>query len=336
MRPSNMASEGETHGGSLKKVLGNDRLRIGPIGFGAMELAGPPRGPLLNKDNAIKLLHGALDMGITYFDTSIDYGLSEELIGIALSKRRDEFILATKCGCQPGKDVHGEGSHIYTNANIRAGISQSLRRLQTDYLDVVQLHGNPTRELLDSQGGLDALLELREKGIIKHIGLSSRKPYIEEFLDLKPLELFQVPYSAIQRQHEDTIETLSNTQHMVVARGITGRGSVAKSWTSIPIGMKDGQAKSIWEAAGMDEVLGGMSRIEFMIRFATTNSNIDISLTGTGNLDHLRENVEAANKGPLDHGLYSEAIRRLTLSGSSPGDVIYERGGPKPSKTEKG
>lgn len=333
MQPDNMTPGDLAHNGVSKKILSDTEVTPSSIGFGAMELAGPPRGPNLNQNEAIKLLHGALEMGITYFDTSIDYGTSEELIGIALSKYREKFILATKCGCQPGKEVHGEGSHIYTDANIRAGISQSLKRLQSDHIDVIQLHGNPTREVLESQGGLEALLDLKGKGVIKHIGLSTRKPYVDEFLNLDPLELFQIPYSAIQRQHEDTIETLSETKRIVVARGITGRGSVAKSWMSIPIGMKDGQAKSVWEAAGMDEILGGMSRLEFMIRFAITNPHIDISLTGTSNLDHLRENLEAASKGPLEQELYKEAKRRLALSGSSPGDTNYERGGPKPTKT---
>ena len=295
-----------------------------------MELAGPPRSPNLNQGEATRLLRAALDLGINYFDTSIDYGLSEERMGAAFRKTRDRIILASKCGCVVGNDHAGEGSHLFTAANVRAGVIQSLHRLETDYIDVMQLHGNPTRKELEDQGGLEALLELQQMGLIRHIGLSSRMPYVQEFLDLDFLSVFQLPYSAIQRQHEDIAAQLSDLGKAVVARGVVGRGSVAKRWSAIPIGMADGQAQSVWESAKLDEILGGMSRIEFMIRFALTNEDLDICLTGTTDISHLEENVLAAEKGPLDKEIHAIAVRRLAVAGSAPGDSEYRRGGPRP------
>jgi aryl-alcohol dehydrogenase-like predicted oxidoreductase len=313
--------------------FGTTGLEPSRIGLGAMELAGPPRAPYLSETEATRLLHAALDMGINYFDTSIDYGKSEEVIGAALSKHRDKFILATKCGCQVGVEAHGEGSHVYTPDNIRAGVEQSLRRLKTDHIDVMQLHGNPTREMLESQGGMEALLELKRKGVIGHIGLSSRKPYLKDFLDIEAFEVFQIPYSAIQRQHEDIIETVFDSNRATVVRGAVARGSAAKAWKSIPIGMKDGQAQSVWEGAGLDQILDGMPPVEFMIRFALTNPKISLCLTGSSNIQHLIQNVEAANKGPLPSDLYNESLKRLEAAGSAPGDPEYARGGPKPPIT---
>lgn len=313
--------------------FGTTGLEPSRLGLGAMELAGPPRAPYLSEKEATRLLHAALDMGINYFDTSIDYGRSEQVIGAALSKHRDKFILATKCGCQVGEEAHGEGSHIYTPDNIRAGVEQSLHRLKTDHINVMQLHGNPTREMLERQGGMEALLELKQKGIIGHIGLSSRKPYLNEFLDMGAFEVFQIPYSVIQRQHEDIIETVFDSDRATVVRGAVARGSAAKAWKSIPIGMKDGQAQSVWEEAGLDQILEGMSPIEFMIRFALTNPKVSLFLTGTSNIQHLIENIESANKGPLPSDLYSESLKRLEAAGSAPGDAEYARGGPKPPIT---
>ncbi|NNN18956.1 MAG: aldo/keto reductase [Acidimicrobiaceae bacterium] len=310
--------------------FGRTGLKVSRIGFGGMELAGPPRSPKLSSGQARNLILAAMDMGINYFDTSIDYGISEELIGHAVRHRRDEVILATKCGCLVGAEDKGESTHVYTHSNIRDGVAQSLKRLNTDYIDVMQFHGNPTRRQLVEEGGLEMLMELKRKGIIRHIGLSTRKPYVNELLDLDILDVYQLPYSSIQRQHEDVAELVSKSGRAVVARGVVARGSVAKEWSSIPIGMADGQAQNIWDKANIDELLGGMSRIEFMIRFVVTSQWVNVVLTGTTNLAHLEENITAAEKGALDADMYDAVLERLTAAGSFPGDSEYTRGGPKP------
>ncbi len=330
--------EGSRHsaaiGGHEAKLVRTDFGTTGyaasRLGFGGMELSGPPRSVEISEGQSIRVLHAAFDFGINYFDTSIDYGLSEERIGVAFKGRRENIILATKCGCDVSNGSGEHAPHVYTPENIRKGVAQSLKRLRTDYIDVMQLHGNPTVEQLESQGGLDALIELRDKGVIRQIGLSTRKPYLKEFVDLDILNVFQLPYSAIQRQHEDIAEALSAKGKAIVARGVTARGSVAKGWTVTPVGMKEGQAQSIWEVAKLDELLDGMSRIEFMIRFALTSPALSLCLVGTTNVSHLEANILASERGPLDADLYHQALKRLTEAGSAPGDAEYARGGPKP------
>lgn len=313
----------------LMAPFGNTGLSVSRIGYGGMELSGPPRSPYISREQAVAVLRAAVELGINYFDTSIDYGSSEEVMGIAFQGMRDKIVLASKCGCAVGVD--GKKPHVYTYSNIKAGVAQSLQRLRTDYIDVMQIHGNPTRRELESQGGLEALMDLKKEGVIGHVGLSSRKPFIEEFLDLDFLSVFQLPYSAIQRQHEDVVREVGASRRALVARGVVGRGSVAKEWSSIPVGMEDGQARGIWESAQLDELLGGkMTRIEFMVRFALSLPEVTTCLTGTTNIDHLKENVMAAEKGPLEPKVYDLAVERLTAAGSRPGDANYSRGGPKP------
>ncbi len=308
--------------------FGNTGLTVSRVGFGGMELAGLPRAPDLSVSQATNLVHAAMDLGINYFDTSIDYGNSEEVLGIALRKRRDRVVIASKCGCLAEEHAQDERSHVYTPSNISAGIRQSLKRLGTDHIDVMQFHGNPTMERLEQEGGLQTLLELQKKGVIGHIGLSSRKPYVSEFLDMDMISVFQLPYSALQRQHEDIADIVSRSGRAVVARGVTARGSVANVWSSVPIGMSEGQAQIIWDKAGIDELISPMSRIEFMIRFAVTNPAVNVLLTGTSNVSHLEENVSAAGKGPLDQDLYQAVVARLTEAGSMAEEVEYRRGGP--------
>src|SRR6202046_4411622 len=81
------------------RQLGQTGAEVATLGFGAMALRGQPRGPAIEEKDAEGLLHAVLDGGINLIDTSIDYGRSEELIGKHLASRRDEFFLASKCGC---------------------------------------------------------------------------------------------------------------------------------------------------------------------------------------------------------------------------------------------
>ena len=118
--------------------------------------------PAITGEEAGRLLNELLDAGVNLIDTSVDYGRSEELIGRYLSSRRGEFFLASKCGCPvslpPGAATMGQ--HDYSAANVRADVEQSLRRLQTGHLDLVQVHLSPPRSEM-------------EAGTLSHPGASS-------------------------------------------------------------------------------------------------------------------------------------------------------------------
>jgi aryl-alcohol dehydrogenase-like predicted oxidoreductase len=312
--------------------MGNTDLIVSRIGYGAMELAGAPRARSIDESDAIKLINRVIDLGITYVDTSIDYGLSERLIGKALEHRRADVVLASKCACQVGRDGagdHGE-SHIYTAENVTAGVEQSLRRLRTSYLDVVQVHGNPTRKELEDGGVIDALLKLQRAGAVRHLGISSRLPLLAEFVDVDCFSVIQVPYSALQRQNEDVISALRRAGKAVVARGVTGRGAPAKAWATRPIGTADGEVQELWQRAKLDELLAGMSPTEFMIRFALSNDNVDVALVATTDDAHLVADVAYAARGPLDTELFQTACHRLAAAGGGPGQGRYQGGGPSP------
>src|SRR5690606_2103524 len=146
---------------------------------GAMELRGLEHFPRLSPRDASALLNAVLDHGIDYIDTSPDYGYSEELIGRHISHRRHEFLLATKCGCPvepPDVPYAKRKPHSFTRANIRAGVEQSLARLKTDYLDVVQFHLSPARAVLDDNDSVAELEALRREGKVRFIGISGTIP----------------------------------------------------------------------------------------------------------------------------------------------------------------
>ena len=106
-----------------KRTLGTTEMEVTVLGYGAMELRGAPRGPEISDADAGRVLNAVLDAGINYIDTSPDYGLSEERIGKFIAHRRDEYFLASKCGCLVGATPAPAGQrnpHVFTAENVRS------------------------------------------------------------------------------------------------------------------------------------------------------------------------------------------------------------------------
>jgi aryl-alcohol dehydrogenase-like predicted oxidoreductase len=151
-----------------KRTLGRTGFEVATLGYGAMELRGAPAGPEISDRDAERMLNAVLDAGINFIDTSIDYGRSEELIGCFIPHRRSEYFLASKCGCVPGAGMGAED--VRTADNIRAGVEHSLRRMKTDYLDLVQFHRSLARGEFEEHGALAAALELKQAGKVRAAG----------------------------------------------------------------------------------------------------------------------------------------------------------------------
>ena len=161
--------------------LGRTGMQVTRLGYGAMEIRGASGGVgqsdssrAVTSEQAEAVLNAVLDAGINFIDTSPDYGMTEELIGRFISRRRSEYFLASKCGCLVAvePDPSGRGPrHVYTRENVVAGVEQSLARMRTDHLDLVQFHGNPSREQLEEHGAVEALRELQQAGKVRFIRL---------------------------------------------------------------------------------------------------------------------------------------------------------------------
>ena len=301
-----------TDTGLPTRTLGRTGLEVTTLGYGAMSLD-DRFGRTVPAEEATTVLNAVLDAGINFIDTSPDYGPSEEFIGQAIAHRRSEYVLATKVGCLVDVDPGATG-HVYTPRNIRAAVEQSLRRMRTDVLDIVQFHGSPSREVLEENGSLDALEELRSEGKIRFIGSSGTIPNIEGQLAMGVFEEFQIPYSALQREHEELITRAAGAGAGTVIRGGVARGGPAedKGWDvrRLPEVAPE-RPRATWEQAGLDDLLDGMSRMEFMLRFTLSHPDLHTTIVGTANLDHLRANCEVARKGPLPDEVYAEAKQRL-------------------------
>jgi aryl-alcohol dehydrogenase-like predicted oxidoreductase len=295
--------------------LGRTGADVTILGYGAMELRGQPRGPAIADEDAARLLNEVLDGGVTLIDTSIDYGRSEELIGRYLGHRREEFFLASKCGCllsvPPGATP--PYPHDWSAANVRAGVEQSLRRLATDHLDLVQVHMSPSRAQMESDQTVAALLDLRDEGKTRFIGMSGILPNLPEHIAMGVFDVFQIPYSVVQREHEDLISAAAQAGAGTLIRGGVARGGPAKdkNWAQGPLGLPPGEGQRRWDSAGLDDLLGGMPPHEFVLRFTLSHPDLSATIVGTSNPQHLRANLAIAAKGPLPADLYEEVKKRL-------------------------
>ena len=302
-----------------RRTLGRTGADVTTLGFGAMELRGAPRGPEISDAEAETILNAVLDAGINMIDTSPDYGRSEELIGRFISGRRNEYFLASKCGCVPG--APGGSDHVHTAANIRAGVEQSLQRMKTDHIDLVQFHRSLTPHEFEEQGALQELQALQREGKVRFIGVSGTLPNLTEQIAMGVWDAFQIPYSALQREHEDVIARASAAGAGIIIRGGVARG-MPEDWQSRNYYMLPTEtARDRWQAAKLDDLLDGMSRMEFTLRFTLSDPDLDTTIVGTKNPEHLHANIAAAEKGPLPADAYEEAKRRLAEAGSRPESV---------------
>ena len=273
-----------------KRQLGSTGLQVTALGYGGSHLRGPPEDRAITEDECARLLNSVLDAGINFVDTARGYGISEERIGRHLAHRRSEFYLATKCS---GGDLRRE--------SIIASLNTSLSMLKTDYVDVLQFHNSPTRQALEENGAIETVRDLQRQGKVRFIGVSGTIPQLKDHIAMGVFDTFQVPYSALRMDHEPLIREASTAGGGIIIRNGVASGGPDRDGS--PYGRS-------WEKGGLDELMGGVSRMEFLLRFTISHPDLDTTIVGTLSPGHLQDNVEALLKGPLPADVYQEAMRR--------------------------
>ena len=297
------------------RLLGRTGLAVTQLGYGAMEVRGSRiwGGRPVTETQADTILNAVLDAGINFIDTANDYGRSEEFIGKFLSTRRGEFVLATKCGCTVvHKDEHTDDTpHVWTRENLFRGLHESLERMKTDYVDIMQLH-NPGVEQTEAGDLIAVLQEMKAQGKVRWIGCSSTLPHIATYIASGVFDVFQIPYSGLERQHETVISDAARA-----GAGIIDRGGVARGEPGVGLGGGDRWQK--FDAANLDGLReDGESRTAFLLRFLLSHPDIHTTIVGTLIPEHLRENIAIAERGALAPDVYAEAKRRLDAAGEGP------------------
>jgi aryl-alcohol dehydrogenase-like predicted oxidoreductase len=296
-------------------VLGRTGLNVTRLSFGAMEIRDSRiwNGRAVTDRQAETILNTVLDEGINFIDTANDYGRSEEFIGKYIAHRRQEFYIATKCGCTVvRKDENtDETPHVWTRDNLFRGLNESLQRMKTDYIDVMQLHNPPVEETEKNQL-VKALQEMQQQGKVRFISISTTLPHLPVYLRWGVFDSFQIPYSALEREHEEWISRAAEAGIGTIIRGGVARGEVG-----VGLGNEDRWKK--FEQASLDELRQpGESRTAFLLRFTLSHPDVHTIIVGTLYPEHLQENIAAVKQGPLPADVYEEAKRRLDRAGVAP------------------
>jgi aryl-alcohol dehydrogenase-like predicted oxidoreductase len=272
--------------------LGRSLLKISEIGFGCMSL-GNDHGA-----NA-RLLQQAADWGINFFDTADLYqkGFNEESLGKALSERRQKIIIATKVGNKLRADGNGldwDASKAY----IIKSVEQSLTRLQTDYIDLYQLHGGTLDDPIDET--ISAFEQLQQQGKIRYYGISSIRPnVIREYVKRSGIVSVMMQYSLLDRRPEETCLQLLHDSNI----GVLARGSVAKGL------LVDKPAENYLNhsAAQVEKAAAAIKKISnekqtashTAIRWVLQHPAITSAVVGIRTMQQLEEAVNAAELPPI-------------------------------------
>ena len=270
--------------------LGTSDLWVSEIGFGCMSL-GPDRAA------GVELLERAFDRGVTFFDTAdlYDHGENEVLVGTALAAVRDRVVIATKVGNRWNPD--GGWRWDPSSAWIKEAVQRSLKRLQTDYIDLYQLHGGTLDDPLDET--VQAFEDLKRAGLIRAYGISSIRPQvIRAWLERADPASVMMQYSLLDRRpEEEALGLLHDASVGVIARGPVAKGLLADKTAAGYL------QRSREEVAAVQRGLETFARPErsnaqLALRYTLAAEGVASAVPGASSLKQLEENVAAAAAPP--------------------------------------
>lgn len=272
--------------------LGNTALRISETGFGCMSLQGS------DAENAA-LIHRAIDLHINFFDTADLYqqGQNESTLGKALRGRRQQVVIATKVGNQWRSDGSGWDWNPRKEYILEA-VEGSLRRLQTDYIDLYQLHGGTLNDPIDDT--IAAFELLQQQGKIRYYGISSIRPnVIREYVRRSRITSVMMQYSLLDRRPEESCLALLQQHGIgVLARGGLAKGLLAGKPPAPYLNYSEDEVRKAAEAVA---ALSGKERnaAQTALRFVLQQPGISCAVAGIRTMEQLLAAAGAPAAPPL-------------------------------------
>ena len=272
------------------RTLGKTGLRVSEIGYGGAQV-GNMNLPETLVDRA---LNAVLDAGINFIDTAAMYGVSEERIGRVISHRRDEFILATKCGDYVGESG-GERRIVrdYSREGILRTIDQSRKKLNMDVIDIVQFHGLPDPDD-DVEVAFEALLDARERGWTRFVGVSADGPSATAAARRWPLDTQEFTYNILYQESADDLMPALKAQRMgtIIKRPIS---NAVWQLNDRPEGDYMGGPWDRAQSFPLADLAGEIPILEFVLRFTLSHPDVCTAIIGSTNPDHIRANVAVSD-----------------------------------------
>jgi aryl-alcohol dehydrogenase-like predicted oxidoreductase len=275
-----------------QRPFGHHSFRVSALGLGAGEVG----DGAIDDSAADRLLHGALDAGITLVDTARGYGLSEERIGRHLAHRRDEFILSTKVG-------YGvPGMPDWTYDTVLSGVEQACRTMRTERIDIVHLHSCPLGTLRDA-GVIDALEEAVRRGLVRVPAYSGENEDLAFAFGTGRFGSLQMSVNVFDQRSAGGIvpEAAGRGMGVIAKRPL---GNAPWRFESRPSGHYCEEYWVRWKQMG---ITADMPWDEFALRFVASLPGISSLIAGTANLEHLQRNCRLVERGPLSQ----EEVQRV-------------------------
>ena len=282
------------------------RLGVGLSEIGSFELS--------DQAQATNVLNTALDNGINFLDTSACYGISEELVGNGVSQRRDDYFLATKAG-HVARGYEGEA---WTFQTVVDSIDRSLRLLQTDHVDVVQLHSCDI-DVLEKGDAIRALQEAQQAGKTSFIGYSGDNESAHWAVDSGLFATLQTSYNLVEQRARTTgllEKAIAKGMGPIIKRPIAG-GVWGKSRPDAADQTASNYNTPYLERAKSVRTLGPIENepddaILTSLGYTLSDPNANVSIVGTTNPSHMATNVrQIDNDLPIPDSVIAELNRRF-------------------------
>jgi aryl-alcohol dehydrogenase-like predicted oxidoreductase len=295
------------------RTLGKSGIEVKEMGLGLWAIGGDAWGPT-DDEQSLNAIEAALDAGVNFFDTADIYGSghSEELLGRAMKGRRDRFVVATKIGWK-GFNAEKNQTAYDTVKKVIAGVESNLKRLQTDYIDIIQSHisfRDPTLECF-----LEGFQILQQHGKVRAYGVStSTYGYLQEFNADDGCATLQIDFSLLNRTPENEIFPYSQEKNIgIIVRGPLAMGILTgkfnpdskfsefdwrKRWKENPdeheIFLED-----LEKVEKLKALTNGRSLTQVALQFVLSKKAVGVVIPGGKTVDQVKENVEAARLPPL-------------------------------------
>lgn len=290
-----------------KNKLGNSDLYVSALGLGCMSLG-------TEEKHAQEIINTALEEGINYFDTAdlYDFGVNEKIVGKTLKGVRDQVIIATKAGNRWNKDQTG-WSWDPSKKYIKEAVKESLKRLQTDYIDLYQLHGGTIEDNIEET--IEAFEELKSEGIIRYYGISSIRPnVIREYVEKSSIISIMMQYSLLDRRPEEIFPFIKEHHISVVTRGPLAKGLLSEKWPNklTEKGYLDYSYQELHQILNSikDKLVSeNRSMTELALQFNLATDAVSSIIAGASSVEQIRINAQAIRSNPLN-----EDERRVLLT----------------------
>ena len=282
------------------------RLGVGLSEIGSFELS--------DQAQATNVLNTALDNGINFLDTSACYGISEELVGNGVSQRRDDYFLATKAG----HIARGYEGEAWTFQTVVDSIDRSLRLLQTDHVDVVQLHSCDI-DVLEKGDAIRALQEAQQAGKTRFIGYSGDNESAHWAVDSGLFATLQTSYNLVEQRARTTgllEKAIAKGMGTIIKRPIAG-GVWGKSRPDAADQTASNYNTPYLDRAKSVRTLGPIENepddaILTSLGYTLSDPNANVAIVGTTNPSHMATNVRQIDYDlPIPDSVIAELNRRF-------------------------